>query len=218
MTSGLRKPYDKEADDCIRLIYISSPPIYSYSFVAREPTLYELLRIFFKTPGTPYSKDYIVVEEENGKIRGFILAYPARDMQSMAKNMLKCLKEMVRISGFLNVLKMIFRLRLSQYLPVTENDGFYISNLAVLEEYRGQGIAVKLLERAEEMARGKSLDKLSLVVEIDNPHAKTVYERFGFREVEKVVLPKRYNEHHLFGFYKMVKEIGGGTPIDPRHS
>jgi ribosomal protein S18 acetylase RimI-like enzyme len=209
MTSKLRKPYNDESDDCVRLMYISGPHIYSYSFVEREPKLYELLRLFYKAPGTMYSKENIVVEEENGKIRGLILAYPASDMKQLGKNMLKCIKEMFRISGFVNILKMIFRMRLNKYLPVAENDGFFISNLAVFEEYRGKGIAVKLLEKAEEMAMEKGLNKLSLVVEIDNSHAKRVYEKFGFREVKKVVLPRKYNEHNLFGFYKMIKGIGG---------
>ena len=189
-------------------MYISSPHIYSYSLVEREPKPYGLLRLFFKTPGTMYSKDNIVVEEENGKIRGLMLAYPASDMKQLGKNMLKCIKEMIRLSGFLNILKMIFRMGLNRYLPVTEDDGFYISNLAVFEEYRGKGIATKLLEKSEEMAIEKGLLKLSVYVEIDNTPAKRVYEKYGFQEVEKVVLPEKYNKHNLFGFYKMIKRIG----------
>ena len=208
MTSMLRKPNNDESDDCVRLMYISAPYIYSYAFVAREPHLYELLRLFYKTPGNMYSKENIVVEEENGKIRGLILAYMASDMKRLSKNMLHCIKGMFMISSFLNILKMISRFRLNKYLPVTENDGFYISNLAVFEEHRGKGIAVKLLESVEEMATESGLNKLSLVVEIDNSHAIRVYERFGFQKVKKVVLPKKYNEHNLFGFYKMIKEIG----------
>ena len=212
MTSKLRKPHNDESDDCVKLVYISGPNLYSYSFIEREPEIYEFFRLFYKTPGTMYSKENVVVEEENGKIRGLFLAYPASDMKQLARNMLKCIKEMFMISGFLNILKMIFRLRLNKYLPVTEHDGFFISNLAVFEEYRGKGIAVKLLERAEEMAIEKGLNKLSLVVEIDNSRAKRVYEKFGFQEVKKVVLPKKYNKYNLFGFYKMIKEISGNYP------
>jgi ribosomal protein S18 acetylase RimI-like enzyme len=155
-----------------------------------------------------YSKENIVVEEESGKIRGLILAYPASDMRLFSKNMLRCIKELFMISGFSKILKMISRLSLNKYLPVTENDGYYISNLAVFEEYRGRGIAIKLLGKVEEMAKEKGLNKLSLVVEIDNSRAISVYEKSGFRVVEKVVLPKKYHEHNLFGFYKMIKETG----------
>jgi len=209
MTSKLRKPDDNEADDCARLIYISGPHIYSYSFVASEPKIYALLKLFYKRPGTMFSKGNIIIEEENGRIRGLLLAYPANDMKKMAVNMLKCISGVLTISGLFNFIRMLFRFKLNIYLPRIRRDEFYISNLAVFEEYRGRGIAVKLLEKAEEMAMEKGLYKLSLNVEIDNSHAKRVYEKFGFQEVRKAVLPKRYNKYNLYGSYKMVKEISG---------
>ena len=208
MTSKLRKPNDNESDDCIKLIYISGPHIYSYSFVEGEPNIYELFRIFYNNPGNMYSKENVVVEEENGRIRGLLLAYPASDMNNKAIKMLKSLKGMLMTSGFITFLKMVFRLRLNKYLPRIENDEFFISNLAVFEEHRGKGFAIKLLEKAEKMAMKKGLYKLSLNVETDNSHAKSVYEKFGFHEVKKVVLPEKFNKHNLFGFYKMIKIMG----------
>ncbi|MFC1901280.1 GNAT family N-acetyltransferase, partial [Chloroflexota bacterium] len=65
----------------------------------------------------------------------------------------------------------------------------------------------KLLDKAEEMAVEAGLNKLSLYVEIDNNHAKNVYEKHGYQEVKKVVLPENYNKHNLFGFYKMLKVL-----------
>ena len=207
MVSQLRKPYDNESDDCAKLIYISGPHIYSYSFVAGEPKIYELFKLLYNKPGNMYSKENAIVEEENGRIRGLLITYPTIDMKKMVIKMLKNIKGMLMISGFFNFVKMVFRLRLNKYLPGTENDEFFISNLAVFEEYRGKGIAIKLLEKAAEMAMEKGLDKLSLYVETDNSHAKRVYEKLGFQEVKKVILPKRYNKHNLFGFYKMIKGI-----------
>jgi len=207
MTSELRKPYDNELDNCAKLIYTSGPDLYNYIFVEREPKVYGLIRFLYKKPDSLFSKENAVVEEENGKIRGLILAYPAGDMKKLAIGMLKCIKGIFMISGLLNFIKIMFRLRLNMYFPRTKNDEFFISNLAVFEEYRGKGIAVKLLEKAEEMAIGKSLCKLSLYVEIDNSRARRVYEKFGFQEVKKVVLPEKYNKHNLFGFYKLIKNI-----------
>lgn len=207
MPSKLREPYIDESGDCARLLYISGPHIYSYSFVESKPKLYELFALFYKTPGTVYSREHIVVEEEDGEIRGLILSYPAKDMQQLGKNLLGCIRGMLMISGPLNFLRMLFRLRLNKYLPVTEHDGLYISNLAVFEEYRGMGIAVKLLKRVEETALERGLNKLSLIVEIDNSRAIKVYEKFGFQVVERVILPKEYNKYNLFGFDKMIKEM-----------
>ena len=209
MKSKLRKPYDNEAHECARLLYISGPSLYNYTFVAREPKIYDIIKLLYKTPGNSYSRDNIVVEEENGKIRGLILAYPARDMFKMGRQLLKCIIGMLAIGGIFNFIKMMFRLKLNKYFPGTDKDELFISNLAVFEEHRGKGIAVRLLEKAEEMAMAKGLNKLSLFVEIDNSHAKRVYDRFGFQEVKKAVLPKSYNKHNLFGFCKMIKGIRG---------
>jgi ribosomal protein S18 acetylase RimI-like enzyme len=207
MTTILRTPYDHEAGDCARLLFISAPSVYSYSLTEDQPKLHELLRLFFRTPGNMHSKENMIVEEEDGKIRGVVLAYPARDMKRLARNTAKCFREMISIAGFRDVVRMILRLPINRYLPMTEEDGLSVANLAVFEEHRGKGVAVRLMQRAQEIAVEKGLDKLTLVVEIDNSRARRVYEKFGFREVERVDFPSRYHRYGLLGYYKMVKDL-----------
>jgi ribosomal protein S18 acetylase RimI-like enzyme len=207
MISELRTPDNTKADDCAKLIYISGPHLYSYIFVEGEPKIYDLIKLLYDTPGSMIDKEKIVIEEENGRIRGLILAYPASDMKKMAIPMLKSIKGLLLINGLLNLLKMLYRLKLNRHFPGTEDDELFISNIAIFEEYRGKGIATKLLDKAEEIAIDKGLNKLSLYVETDNLHAKRVYEQRGFKEVQKAVLPESYNKCNLYGFYKMVKEI-----------
>jgi ribosomal protein S18 acetylase RimI-like enzyme len=210
MTSKLRKPYNNESDDCSKLIYISGPNLLSYIYIEKEPKIYELLKTFFKNPGNTFSKENIIVEEENGKIRGLVLAHPVSNLKQFIINELKSIKNTKK--GLLNFLitlfKMLSRFKLVIYYPRLKNDELFICNLAVFKEYRGMGIATKLLEKTEEMAMEKGLNKLSLYVEIDNSNAKRVYEKFGFQEVNKAVFPKKYNKYNLFGFFKMIKEIG----------
>lgn len=208
MTSKLRRPVDEEATNCAKLTYIAGPDLYSYLMVQKEPKIYDLLNILYKNPGNPAAKENVIVEEESGTIRGLIRVCPASYLQQSPKNILKMTKEILRLNGLINFVKMAFRIKLNRYMSEVEDDEFFIVNLAVFEKYRRQGIARKLLEQAEEMAREKNLNNLSLYVEINNPHAKKVYEKFGFKEVKKEVLPKKYHKHNLFGFYKMVKEIG----------
>ncbi len=64
-----------------------------------------------------------------------------------------------------------------------KNEQFFISNLAVFEEYRGKGIALKLLQNAEKMAIDKDINRLSLYVESDNQHAKRIYDKFGLNQL-----------------------------------
>ena len=207
MISELRTPDNGEADDCAKLIYISGPHLYSYIFVEGEPKIYDLIKLLYDTPSSMIAKERTVIEEGNSRIRGLILAYPASDMKKMAIPMLRSLKGLLLINGLLNLLKMLYRLKLNRHFPGTEDDELFISNIAVFEEYRGKGIATKLLDKAEEIAIEKGLNKLSLYVETDNLHAKRVYEKRGFKEVKKAVLPESYNKYNLYGFYKMLKEI-----------
>jgi ribosomal protein S18 acetylase RimI-like enzyme len=55
-----------------------------------------------------------------------------------------------------------------------------IHDLAVLPEYRGQGVGRRLLEAVEVAARASNCCKLTLEVRDDNTRARRLYEAFGF--------------------------------------
>ena len=88
-----------------------------------------------------------------------------------------------------------------------DEDEYYISNLAVHENYRGRGIGVELLAKAEEIAKINGYKKLSLLVELDNSNAQRIYEKYGFKKTETISLPKKYYKYCINGFLKMIKEI-----------
>jgi ribosomal protein S18 acetylase RimI-like enzyme len=59
-----------------------------------------------------------------------------------------------------------------------------IHDIAVLDAYRGNGIAGKMLEKVEEIARSKGCCKLTLEVLSNNEAAKSAYRKFGFSDYE----------------------------------
>lgn len=64
----------------------------------------------------------------------------------------------------------------------TDPSEFYLDTLAVLPEYRGQGIAKKLLKAA--IDRAASIGKpAGLLVDKINTNARRIYESIGFRQV-----------------------------------
>jgi ribosomal protein S18 acetylase RimI-like enzyme len=63
---------------------------------------------------------------------------------------------------------MMTRFKLNSYFPKLENDELFISNLAVFDNFQKQGVAKRLLNAAEVLAKEKGLKKLSLYLEIDN--------------------------------------------------
>ena len=59
-------------------------------------------------------------------------------------------------------------------------DEYYIDTICVAATARGKGIGTKLLAFAEQVAREKGYDKLSLNVETAKLDARRLYERIGF--------------------------------------
>ena len=57
--------------------------------------------------------------------------------------------------------------------------------MATLEELRGLGIGAHLISAAENRIRRQGLTVAQLDVEVDNPRARTLYERLGYREASR---------------------------------
>lgn len=68
------------------------------------------------------------------------------------------------------------------YIGVQEICGEgYVTNVAVLPEYRRKGIGERLLREAVRGARERGCDFLSLEVRVGNDPAIRLYEKLGFR-------------------------------------
>ena len=54
-------------------------------------------------------------------------------------------------------------------------------NQYVAEAYRGQGLGHRLMETAEEWARGQGLPRISLAVGVGNTIGQRLYESLGYQ-------------------------------------
>lgn len=59
-----------------------------------------------------------------------------------------------------------------------------IHDIAVIPDYRGKGVAQKLLEEVKTLAEFRGCVKLTLEVLDKNDRAKVAYEKFGFKPYE----------------------------------
>jgi ribosomal protein S18 acetylase RimI-like enzyme len=64
----------------------------------------------------------------------------------------------------------------------------YISSLALFEGSRGMGLGTEMISLARDQARESGLDALSLLVFEQNTGAVKLYEREGFREVDRAAV------------------------------
>lgn len=204
----IRKPNESERFDCLQLLYQSGPHMFRYFFNCHEPAIYDILSIFFDKTHVLFSRDNMLVKVKNDQVCGLLLCVEMKDIKKLEKNMGRYASAMIRVFGCFGIITLLFRSRLQRYIKgLEEIDEFYISNLAVFEAYQNQGIGKELLKQAEDLAKSKGYQKLSLLVETYNHHAKHIYELFGFKETSHVLFPKRYHKYGIEGYYKMVKRL-----------
>ncbi len=67
-------------------------------------------------------------------------------------------------------------------------DYAYISDIVVLQKYRGQGIRTMLLQQAEDFAKQQGATALKIGVLARNQQAADVYQHAGFRAYEVILL------------------------------
>ena len=74
---------------------------------------------------------------------------------------------------------------LRPYAELEEPDSLYIAGLAMFEQYRGQGIGLRLLDYAYKRTRAQGMKKTSLIVFEENTGALDLYRREEFVEVAR---------------------------------
>jgi ribosomal protein S18 acetylase RimI-like enzyme len=105
----------------------------------------------------------------------------------------------------LNFLKIFPNLLKSfNVLGKIDKEDYYISNIAIYQEYRGIGLGTKLLNFIEDLAKNRKLKRIVLEVEKKNLNAIKVYENFGFKKEKEIFLKI---DRKKFSFYKMIKTI-----------
>lgn len=66
----------------------------------------------------------------------------------------------------------------------------FVHDLAVAEGYRRQGLARRMLEEAKTWANERGMNQLRLMVAVQNPEARALFEGFGFQHTyEEMILP-----------------------------
>ena len=89
----------------------------------------------------------------------------------------------------------------------------YIAMLATREEYRGKGIASRLVRMAVQKMIEKDADEIALETEVDNIPSLRIYEKLGFLRT------KRLHRYYLNGntAFRLVLYLKPGVPLKPTY-
>lgn len=175
--------------------------VHLFGFGDRQRAV-SILERFFSQAGNRFSHQFAEFALRDNTIAGILVLFNRRQMhKSMAITALHMLR-VYNLKELAKFLELMLPYRDAENIP---KDELYIGHLAVNENYRRKGIGLDLLAHAEEQARKQNFPKLSLLTEIENFAARSLYEKFGFRVTETIYLPKQMEMVGSAGDVRMVK-------------
>lgn len=139
---------------------------------------------FFQQKGNQYSYENTLVFEENGEIIGSITGYDGSKLDELRNPFLEHLLNEFEFAQ----------------IPEDETEAgeFYLDTISVSKNHQGKGIGRKLIEAMIQHAQEKEFDKVGLLVDVENPSAKKLYERIGFQFVKIKSLMGGQYEHLVY--------------------
>ena len=171
------RPAEKE--DCAKLaklINIASDGVVAYLFHDLVPgmTPVQVVAHNLKNDNYPHSYRSAVVAAEETDVIGMALSYPSS--YHKITDEMRSFFPADRLEHF------------SHFYSSRIENSWFLDALCVVESHRGRGIGEKLISLSKEMALANGYHALSLIVFADNSLAIPVYERTGFKVVQKVEL------------------------------
>jgi ribosomal protein S18 acetylase RimI-like enzyme len=187
------------------LIYLTMGRMADYLFGSdNAQNAQELLKRLFREKSNRFSHQFTEVATLSGEVTGLVIAYSGRSMKSLELPMALSLVKASGVLGFIRFVKRAFPLF---EVKEVENDEYFISNIAVLSAYQGQGLGKYLLSQAEKTAREQGFKKISLTVDVENRHAFSLYKRIGFNVIETVEIKSLQRHIGYSGFHRMAKVL-----------
>lgn len=148
-----------------------------------DPKLaFPLFEHFFQKPANQYSFEHSLVFEENNVIAGSIIAYDGGKLFEYRKPFLEY------IATHYNVKDLVIE-------NETMDGEVYIDTISVHPSYQRRGIGKKLLNAMISKSKIEGHEKIGLLVDLENPNAKRLYTRLGFKEVGEKQLGNNVYEH-----------------------
>jgi ribosomal protein S18 acetylase RimI-like enzyme len=166
------------------IIYDSGPDAWEYVFTSRKKHAKEFARFALTHEHGEFGYGCHTVVEYDGKIIGIGAEYSGENAFSFTWN---GAKQILAFYPFPTSLVVMVRgLQAESIMKLPRKKVHYIGHLAIDPAYRGMGFGEKLVAYHMENAKKFQREKIELDVAETNPRAKKLYEKIGFKLVQKV--------------------------------
>lgn len=181
----IRKAQITDAPYIAPILFLAMDEIL-YQFIAKKDTVaaQDFLLHFVKKENNQYSFENCFVAEENNEIIGAVNLYNGSDLEILRKP----------------IIDYVIKHFNPDFDPEAETTAgeYYIDSLGINPKYQGKGIGSKILQFLIEEYVLKNQQTLGLLVEEDNPNAKKLYLKLGFKIVGQQTLVGKKLEHLQF--------------------
>lgn len=144
----------------------------------------ELFKFFIAQKSNQYSFENCLVAVESDEIAASITAYDGSKLNRLRKPFLDYIRQKYNYTQTPE--------------DETESGEFYIDTVSVSGRHQNKGIGRKLIETLIEKAEAEGFRKVGLLVDVENPSAKRLYQKIGFRTVGLKKLMGGKYEHLVF--------------------
>ena len=177
-------------EDCraiAELYSISSDGVadYIWTKLAEDgENIYDVGQRRYENEDSAFSYKNCIIVEKDKKIIGMLVAFPMICDGSVSDDPV-----------------------LAPYSRLEADNSFYICGVALLPEYRGLGVGTELMQLAEQQAKIRKFNTLSLVVFEENTGALRLYEKLGYKEVQREKIVPHPLIHYTGDAVLMIKNL-----------
>ena len=161
-----------------------------YFLIPTEGDIIDFISESINNPDSDLSDCKAIMDGE--KVVGALSCYETQELQGRFLYYMRRVVDRNFHADLMNYFKSI---------PSINSEGFYLSRIAVLDEYRGSGTAAKILSIFESISKERDFTNAFLHVHVDNERAIKFYQKHGY-QIFTEPFDKENHQYHL-----MTKEL-----------
>lgn len=201
----IRSASPSDAEFASKLLFLSSPQ-FSQNFIGlgKEERAKKIIKQMFIFQDHRLSYEHMLVIELRGQKVGLINSIAGEHLRRSNRRFGLTLIKFYKMKGKIALFKRILPLL---FLKESGKKDYYIAGIGVLPRFQSQGIGKTLVKQVEKQARQKDYASISVLVPIQNTHARRFFEQLGYK-VKSVVLESN-KRVKLFGsgYQRMSKSL-----------